>query len=392
MAGSDGFRDILAFTGMVSMECVSVSLNTLFKAATTKGMSYHVFVVYAYAMAALILSPAPFLSYRSKVLPPLSFSILCRIGLLAIIGGLSQILGYSGINYSSPTLASAFSNLTPALTFILAIIFGMEKVAIRRKSTQAKCLGTIVSIAGAFVMILYKGSSIVIATSPTITLDQQPLPSLNASWILGGIFLSVQYVLVPLQLFVQAQIMKDYPAELTIVFYYNLFVSIVAAIVALSVEGASSAWKLQPNTAWDSVFCTGLFASCLPNIIHTRTLRLKGPVYVAKFKPLSIAIAFAMGIMFLGDSLHLGSLTGALVISIGFYMVIWGKSKDLEQNYDAGATGIPTKLPLAHQATAVTEQLNPSGLATTQEICRHETSAVTTNEYGQQAWEPFLGK
>lgn len=35
----------------------------------------------------------------------------------------SQIMGYTGINYSSPTLASAISNLTPAFTFVLAIIF-----------------------------------------------------------------------------------------------------------------------------------------------------------------------------------------------------------------------------------------------------------------------------
>lgn len=35
----------------------------------------------------------------------------------------SQIMGYTGINYSSPTLASAISNLVPAFTFILAIIF-----------------------------------------------------------------------------------------------------------------------------------------------------------------------------------------------------------------------------------------------------------------------------
>lgn len=35
----------------------------------------------------------------------------------------SQIMGYTGINYSSPTLASAISNLVPAFTFILALLF-----------------------------------------------------------------------------------------------------------------------------------------------------------------------------------------------------------------------------------------------------------------------------
>jgi drug/metabolite transporter (DMT)-like permease len=33
-----------------------------------------------------------------------------------------QLCGYKGIEYSSPTLASAMSNLTPAFTFILAVV------------------------------------------------------------------------------------------------------------------------------------------------------------------------------------------------------------------------------------------------------------------------------
>ena len=42
------------------------------------------------------------------------------------------------------------------------------------------------------------------------------------------------------------------------------------------------------------------------NTVHAWALHLKGPVYVAMFKPLSIAIAVAMGVMVLGDTLHLG--------------------------------------------------------------------------------------
>ncbi|GAB4854796.1 hypothetical protein Ancab_023381, partial [Ancistrocladus abbreviatus] len=55
-------KDVLPFTVMVAMECSNVGLNTLFKAATMRGMSYYVFVVYSYAIAAFILLPSP-LSY-----------------------------------------------------------------------------------------------------------------------------------------------------------------------------------------------------------------------------------------------------------------------------------------------------------------------------------------
>lgn len=54
----------------------------------------------------------------------------------------------------------------------------------------------------------------------------------------------------------QTQIMKEYPAELTVVFYYNLSVSIIGAIVALITEGTSSAWLVRPNIALASILCS----------------------------------------------------------------------------------------------------------------------------------------
>ncbi|KAF4390646.1 hypothetical protein G4B88_015536 [Cannabis sativa] len=313
------YRDVLPFSAMVTMECINVGLNTLFKAATLRGMSYHVFVVYAYAVAALVLLPAPFISTRSS----------------------SQIMGFTGINYSSPTLASAISNLVPAFTFILAIIFRMEKVALKSTSSQAKMLGTIVSIGGAFVATLYQGPPIIRAPYTNVSLhnyqnqssstlhDQN---SSNSNWVIGGLLLTAEYILVPLWYIVQTQIMKEYPNELTVVFFYNLYVSIFAGIVGLVMETDSNAWKLKPGIALASVLCSGVFGSFLNNTVHTWALHLKGPVYVAMFKPLSIAIAAAMTFIFLGDSLHLGSVIGATMISIGFYTVMWGKAKEEDVN------------------------------------------------------------
>lgn len=54
----------------------------------------------------------------------------------------------------------------------------------------------------------------------------------------------------------QTQIMKEYPAEFTVVFFYNLFVSIIAAIFTLVVEGASSAWIIHPSIALASILCS----------------------------------------------------------------------------------------------------------------------------------------
>ena len=49
-----------------------------------------------------------------------------------------------------------------------------------------------------------------------------------------------------------------------------------------------------------------MIGSALGTVTHTWGLKVKGPVYVALFRPLSIAIAALMGVIFLGEALYLG--------------------------------------------------------------------------------------
>ena len=45
----------------------------------------------------------------------------------------------------------------------------------------------------------------------------------------------------------QAVMLKKYPAELIVVFFYCFFVTIQSAVVSLVVERDLSFWSLQPN-------------------------------------------------------------------------------------------------------------------------------------------------
>lgn len=84
----------------------------------------------------------------------------------------------------------------------------MEKVAVRSSSSQAKILGTLVSISGAFIVTLYLGPPIIIAHRPSLSFHQQinTLKSLDQSWAIGGLLLIAEYILVPLWYIVQVQI------------------------------------------------------------------------------------------------------------------------------------------------------------------------------------------
>ncbi|KAK7266169.1 hypothetical protein RIF29_18811 [Crotalaria pallida] len=343
------YKELLPFVVILANECNNTGLITLFKAATMKGMSDHVFVAYAYAVGTIVLLPISFFYRRSRVVPPITFSILYKIAILGVIGCSSQILGYAGIKYSSPTLSSAISNLVPAFTFILAVICRMEKIALKSRTTQAKILGSIISILGAFVVTFYKGPSIIIAdNSPSIRLQQSNgiLDSLDINWVIGGFLLTAGNILLTLWMIVQVEILKEFPDEITMSFFYNFCAAIEAAIVGLLSERNTSAWKIRLDISLVSILCTGIFNKFLSTTINAWGIHLKGPVYVAMFKPLSIVIAVVMGVMFLGDILYIGSIIGATVISIGFYTVMWGKAAE-EKEEDVGN----------HASTAGTENV-----------------------------------
>ncbi|KAI4346499.1 hypothetical protein L6164_007389 [Bauhinia variegata] len=303
------YKDVVPFAAMVTVQCTNVGVNILFKAATEKGLSYYVFIVYTYAISTIVLLlPLPFICRSSIGLPSIKAPLICRILLLGVIGFGALLSGYKGLDFSSATLASAISNLVPAFTFILAIVLRMEKVALRSLSTQAKIIGTIVSISD--------------------ELDSGRLPP--------GSRVSSMFNLVYRA--GQADTVKIYPAELIVVFLYNLCGTMISAPVCFLAESNLSAWRLNPDITLVTVICAGIFSNGFVTVVDTWVIRLKGPVYVSMFRPLSIAIAAAMSVIFLGDALHLGSVVGAAILSTGFYAVIWGKAK--EEDELSGDNGI----------------------------------------------------
>ncbi|KVI02515.1 Drug/metabolite transporter [Cynara cardunculus var. scolymus] len=198
-----------------------------------------------------------------------------------------QDLSVSGINYSSPTMASAIGNLSPAITFLIAVIFRMEKVDIRSSSSQAKLIGTIIAISGAMVFALYQGPEI-LKTILSPETPNQLLLSQPSNWVYGGLILVISGICGASWNVLQTATAREYPDRLTI------------AVYSVAIRGVAATWCLEK----------------------------KGPVFVAMFSPLSIVIAVIMGVTFLGDSLYLGSAIGAAIVAAGFYTVMWGHAKE----------------------------------------------------------------
>ncbi|XP_021829851.1 WAT1-related protein At5g40240-like [Prunus avium] len=333
----------LPFIGMVVAIMAQTGSMILNKAAMSKGTNEYIIVVYANALSALILLPYILTFHRLHIIPLfLSFIYLFYSVVNKVCS--SQIFGNIGIAYSSPTLATAMLNLIPAFTFLLAIIFRMEKVNWRSSSSQAKVCGTIVSITGAFVVTFYKGlpiikQSILLSNSPN-----QLLFSSQSNWILGGLFLAAEafstylwYIIKCLQAFV----VKKYPAVVFIVFYQCLFATIHSVAFTLVAVRDASAWELRLDMGLIAILYAGIVSIVLRYSLVTWCVWTAGAFFCSMFKPLGIIFSVIMGVIFLGDSVYLGSLVGALIIVIGFYAMMSGKATEEELVESLGQNKVP---------------------------------------------------
>ncbi|KAJ6294024.1 hypothetical protein OIU76_022159 [Salix suchowensis] len=267
----------LPFAAMVMVECLDVGLTTLSKAAMSKGMSRFVFVVYSNALATLILLPCV-IFHRAKR-PPVTFSLLCKFFLLSLVGiTLMQNCVFAGVSYSSPTLASAMGQLIPAFTFLLAVIFRMEKLDWRCSRNWIKIMGTLLSISGALIITLYKGPA-------------------------EALFLVTADLCVSISTTFQAAVLKECPSEMVMVFFFCFFGTIQTSIVSLIAERNPSSWKLRPDIELISIIYSAVVGGAVTFGVVAWCIHKKGPFFVAMFKPVGIAAAAFLGVSFLGDTL-----------------------------------------------------------------------------------------
>ncbi|KAF3445674.1 hypothetical protein FNV43_RR10850 [Rhamnella rubrinervis] len=310
-----------------------IGKNTL-----NQGLNRYVLVVYRNAFAALLLSPFALLFERPV---------------------LDQGFGYLGMKFTSATFASAIMNAVPSVTFVIAVIFRLERLKIKEVRGQAKLIGTLVTFAGALLMTMYKG--------PVVGLFSWSSKSIHHASSSGGgggdasekhlvagtllLFLacaawSCFYVL-------QSITLKKYPAGLSLTVLICMFGGMQAAAIAIAVERRPSAWIL----GWDSrlwgCMYLGVFGSGIAYYVQGIVMKTRGPVFVTAFNPLCMIIVAVLGSIVLAEKIHLGSVIGGIIIAMGLYTVVWGKSKDYSDPQvepTSSATiakgGEPQELPL----------------------------------------------
>ncbi|TYJ43493.1 hypothetical protein E1A91_A03G156900v1 [Gossypium mustelinum] len=336
--------EVAPFAVMLIMEGCTIALTILAKTALTAGINPFVFVVYTNAVGSILLLPFSFLYHRGERIEQslFTFPLLFRIFFMGLTGvAISQNLAFLGLSYSSPIVVCAMGLLMPTISFLLSIILRTVRLDWRSTSSQAKMIGTFISIAGAIFVELYKGPF----TRPSpVSLDHhlQVIPKLFVfystpdRWVLGGILLAAATLSISVWNIVQMGTVKQYPQVMKVASSYSLVGTIQCLVFSLIMEGDLDAWKLKRKPDLLLIIVTGVFGSIIRSNVHLACTRMKGPFYVPMFKPFGVVFATVFGTSFFTNSLHYGSVIGTIIVGTGYYAVMFGQIREEELRKERG--------------------------------------------------------
>ncbi|XP_062030709.1 WAT1-related protein At1g25270-like [Rosa rugosa] len=325
---------------MVAVQVTFAGVNVLYKLAANDGMNTNLVIAYRFLFATAFLTPFA-LYFERKSRPKLTWMVVLQAFLCGLFGGaMSQNMYIASIALTSATFTCAITQLIPAITFVLAVIFRLERLNLRSMGGKAKVLGTLMGIGGAMLLTFYKGVEINIWSTHVDLLHTSHQPSRHVAAhnsrtdftdrILSCLLALGSSLGYALWLIIQAKMGERYPCYYSSTALMSLMGSIQSVGFALCMERDWNQWKLGWNIRLLAVAYTGIVATGISVTIIALCVRMKGPLFVSVFNPLVLVLVAFVGSLLLDEKLHLGSVLGSILIVGGLYTVLWGKSKDIK--------------------------------------------------------------
>ncbi|KAG8369043.1 hypothetical protein BUALT_Bualt15G0109300 [Buddleja alternifolia] len=304
--------DLLALLSMIVVQLGYAGMNIISKLAMDSGMNPFVHVAYRQIFASMAIAPFAYFMERVSV---------------------NQITYFVGLKNSTPTIACALSNINPAVTFIMALPFGLEKVGLKSKAGQAKILGTIICVGGALLLSFYNGHVVNIGQSGVHWKYAEKTgtkSSINhVNLILGPFLLIVSAISWAVWLIIQAKVSQKYGAPYSSSALMCLMGSIQCVIIGFCFDHNLAAWSLFPSIRIISSIYAGIVCTALAFCLMSWCIERKGPLYVSVFSPLLLVIVAILSWVLLEEKLYVGTVVGSILIVLGLYGVLWGKNREM---------------------------------------------------------------
>ncbi|KAJ1277442.1 hypothetical protein BS78_04G004200 [Paspalum vaginatum] len=335
---------------MVLVQVFTIGALLLSKLALNVGMEPFVLLAYRNLIGAIIVAPFALYFDRSMV-RKVGLKVLGWISISALFGiVLAMGLHYYGLRATNAACSVNFLNLIPVVTFVIAVLLRVEKLAAGTRAGRAKMLGTAICVGGTMVASLYKGK--LLHLWPTHLLRHHAAgraPPHHLHMALGTAYLCGSCLAYALWFIVQVRVGRMFPCK----YLSTLLACVSGTLQALAIGavivrvgaggGGGSTWRLDWDLRLVTVVYSGVFNTAATFCLISWAIARRGPIYPSMFNSLALVATMVLDSLLLGTVVSVGSLLGTLLIALGLYAFLWGKAKEQhdmqKQRPAAAATG-----------------------------------------------------
>ncbi|KAK8672859.1 hypothetical protein V6N13_111216 [Hibiscus sabdariffa] len=316
------------YLAIILIQSIYAGMFLLSKAAFDGGMNSFVFVFYRQAAATIFLVPlALFVEWKS--LPPLSFVTFCKVFLLSLFGiTLSLDINGVALVYTSATLGAATTNCLPVITFFLALLLGMEALRLKTSAGIAKLTGILTCMAGVLTLAFFKGPHFKLFCLHHSHTADTAAASSSLTWVKGCFLMLTSVTFWALWLVLQGPVLKSYPSKLLFTALQCFLTSFQSFGIAIALVRDPYEWRLGWNVRLVAVAYCGVVVTGVTYYLQSWVIEKKGPVFLAMSTPLNLVFTMLCSAFLLCEFTSLGSVVGGLLLIIGLYSVLWGKTKE----------------------------------------------------------------
>ncbi|GMN33313.1 hypothetical protein TIFTF001_004103 [Ficus carica] len=239
----------------------------------------------------------------------------------------------------------------------------VEVLKLRTKPGVAKMIGIIICIGGAACLAFYKGPHFKLfwhfhpLGHHQNVQHSHHLPT-TKTWVKGCFLMLLSNFFWALWLVLQAQVLKSYPSKLLFTALQCLLSSIQSFAIAIVLERRPSEWQLGWNVRLLAVAYGGIVVTGVTYYLQAWVIEKKGPVFLAMWTPLALIITMFSSAILLGEVITLGSILGGILLILGLYSVLWGKTREQKKINVENSFPAPTEKGVRFRDPVVVEVMS----------------------------------
>ncbi|KAG2331176.1 hypothetical protein Bca4012_019238 [Brassica carinata] len=323
------------WTPVVIMVTINSALglgNALVKKVLDGGVNHMVIATYRLAISTVFLAPIAFF-WERRTRPNLTLNILIQLFFSALVGAsLTQYFFLLGLSYTSATLACAFISMTPAITFVMSLIFRAEKLNVKSKAGIGMVMGTLICIGGALLLTMYKGVPLTkFHKEETHLLTNNKHALKPENWIIGCVLLFAGSSCFGSWMLIQSKVNDKYPCQYSSTVILSLFGTVQCALLSLIKSRDITAWILTDKLDIMTIIYAGAVAQGICTVGTSWCIRKRGPIFTSVFTPVGLVFATLFDFSILHRQICIGSVLGSCIVIFGLYIFLLGKVRQMKE-------------------------------------------------------------